>query len=382
MPQHRPHPVSIDDFLNLSGAISLHLAAKRLNRNALLRLIVGSVPVLHEAALLEALTYLRHGYGDRRRKNGPLAILHPFRTAAYLARSMPEPTALDLLGALLHDVGEDVTIDDVGPERWETLQRDFAVMRDTIDQDHQWFLGERIALLARKPDQSYHDYVRQVLANAERMPDLLHSKLADRIDNTLDIAVQHPGWSQADFYEVAFGTLFLPNFELSRRERDSLADEDASVLLLSQLHKNIVLMSMLRKEKLDTLDETTKRLFHSLADVSCSQAQWIAVDSLSRTIPDQAARRRILVETMEYCTTGGIDSITPSSRGGVLDGTLLERFGAHTRAERKENLADIHKDKDLLCRLMVCFIAVFTAFLDVPGYYIHGVAGEDIAPVR
>ena len=69
------------------------------------------------------------------------------------------------------------------------------------------------------------------------MPDVLHCKLADRLDNTMDIAVQRPPTDQHDFFETAFGVLFVPNYQLRPQYAASAPDSEACVLLISQLYR-------------------------------------------------------------------------------------------------------------------------------------------------
>jgi hypothetical protein len=369
----RVHSLTVEGFLRLSADINLQLQARHLSRQALLRLVLGRAEVTHQAPLLEAISYLRDGYGDRRRKNGPLAILHPLRTAALLSHTMENPTILDLLSALLHDKEEDLRAEDIGNDEFARVQRAFETMRQKIDQDHQWFLGERMAILARRPGQSYYAYLGQIVGKARGMVDLLHTKLADRLDNTFDIAVQGRGAQERAFFETTFGTLFLPGYQLQPQEFELPPDEETCVLLLSQLFKNAVFMSVLRMESLDDLDETTAALFAALADVSRAQAQWVAMEAFHTFIRDPVARRRVLEETMKYCQSGGIGAVTTRERGGSLDGTFLDRFAVADDHVRKAQLAGIYREPELLARLMVLFVAIFTCFLADSGYYIRGI---------
>jgi hypothetical protein len=369
----RVHSLTVEGFLRLSADINLQLQARHLSRQALLRLVLGRAEVKHQAPLLEAITYLRDGYGDRRRKNGPLAILHPLRTAALLSHTMEQPTILDLLSALLHDKEEDLRVEDVGVDEFGRLQKAFEAMRQKIDQDHQWFLGERMAILARKPGQSYYAYLGQIVGKARQMIDLLHTKLADRLDNTFDIAVQGRGAQERAFFETAFGALFLPGYQLPAQEFELPPDEETCVLLLSQLFKNAVFMSVLRMEQLDDIDETTAALFAALADVSRAQAQWVAMETFHIFIRDPVARHKVLEETMKYCQSGGIGAVTTRERGGSFDGTFLDRFAVADDHVRKVQLAQVYKEPELLARLMVLFVAIFTCFLNDSSYYIRGI---------
>jgi hypothetical protein len=369
----RVHSLTVEGFLRLSADINLQLQARHLSRPALLRLVLGRADVKHPAPLLEALTYLRDGYGDRRRKNGPLAILHPLRTAALLSHTMEKPTILDLLSALLHDKEEDLRVEDLGASEYARVQTAFEAMRQKIDQDHQWFLGERMSILARKPGQSYYAYLGQIVGKARQMVDLLHTKLADRLDNTFDIAVQGRGGQERVFFEAAFGALFLPDYQLPPQELDLPPDEETCVLLLSQLFKNAVFMSVLRMEHLDGLDETTTALFTALADVSRAQAQWVAMEAFHAFLHDPLERRQVLEETMKYCQSGGIGAVTTRAKGGSFDGTFLDRFAVADDHVRKVQLAEVYRDHKLLARLMVLFVSIFTCFLADRAYYIRGI---------
>lgn len=367
--------VTLDDFMYLSGQLSLALSARRLDGAALLRLILGKASLPEEAPLLDTILYLLHGYGDRRRKIGPLAVLHPLRVAAILCRCMPEPTELDLLGALLHDKEEDLTPEALGGARWQQLQEEYRALISKIDSESQWLLGERVAILARRPGQSYDEYLSQIILRSRVMPDLLHVKLCDRWDNTADIVVQRDTMPGYNFLEAAFALMYLPDFEFPVIPDHSLPDKESCVVLLSALYKNAWFMSLLRKADLANLDDITSRLFYAVAYISRVQAAWMAGEVLALSIPDNDTRREILLDTMAYCAGGGIGAVTAPSRGHPLDGTILRFFAVSDDAERHAQLGAIYDDKEFLCRLMVTFVAVFTSFITSSTYYIDGMPG-------
>ncbi len=373
--------ITVESHLALSATINWHLSARKIDLGALLRVILGPARVANHAPLLETLSYLRSAYGERRRKSGPAAVLHCLRTAAMLARIMPEPGMLDLLGALLHDKEEDLTAEELGAQEWTRVQAEFARVLGKIDADHRWFLGERIALLRRRENQTYYQYLGQVLDKATEMPDLLHCKLADRLDNTMDIAVQRPPTDQHDFFETAFGVLFLPNYQLRPQEVASAPDSEACVLLISQLFKNVVLMSMLREQRLDRLDDVTNTLFTALAAVGRAQAEWGAVALLTSAIASCELRRQLVLEIMEYCAAGGIAAVTRKERGGLLDGSFLEHFAEPDDKVRKRRLETVYGNKPLFIRLMVMFIGIFTVFTTDPTYYLRGIDSTGLHPV-
>ncbi|MBN2574877.1 MAG: hypothetical protein JXP73_09960 [Deltaproteobacteria bacterium] len=365
--------LSVEGHLTLSATINWHLSARNIDLGALLRVILGPAKVSDQAPLIEALNYLQQAYGDRRRKNGPAAVLHCLRVAAMLARVMRAPTTLDLLGALLHDKEEDLTREELGDTEYDRLQSEFTRVLAKIDQNHRWFLGERIALLWRQPAQSYFEYLGVVLSKVHIMPDLLRCKLADRLDNTMDIAVQRMPTDRNAFFELAFSMMFLPGFEPAPVEGAVVPDVEACVLLVSQLFKNIVLMSMLREQRLDRLDDTTTRLFRALGATSSEQAQWVVTGLLSSPALDWRARRDLLREMMDYCASGGMAAVRSRDKGGLLDGSFLTHFADLDDKARKQRIHSLYDDQLLFIRLLVLYIGMFASFLADPRYYLHGI---------
>ncbi len=377
----RQSRITVEGHLTLSATINWHLSARKIDLGALLRVILGPAKVADQAPLLEALNYLHHAYGDRRRKNGPAAVLHCLRIAAMLARVMPAPDTLDLLGALLHDKEEDLTREELGTAEWDRVQAEFARVLEKIDANHRWFLGERIALLWRQESQSYYDYLGSVLSRVRTMPDLLRCKLADRLDNTMDIAVQRTPTEQNAFFELAFSMLFLPGYQPEPYDGTVAPDGEACVLLISQLFKNVVFMSMLRQQQLDHLDETTTRLFHALATMSSEQAQWAVAALLSAPTLGWQERRRLLREMMDYCSAGGMAAIHGKDKGGLLDGSFLEHFAEPNDKIRKKQIETLYNDKLRFIRLLVLYIGMFASFLADPSYYVRGIDRNGLHPV-
>ena len=373
--------LSVEGHLTLSATINWHLSARNIDLRALLRVILGTAKVADEAPLLEALNYLHQAYGDRRRKNGPAAVLHCLRVAAMLARVMHVPGTLDLLGALLHDKEEDLTREELGDAEWSRLQAEFTRVLEKIDSNHRWFLGERIALLWRQASQSYYEYLGVVLSKVRTMPDLLRCKLADRLDNTMDIAVQRTPTDQNAFFELAFGMLFLPRYEPAKSDAVVAPDVDACVLLVSQLFKNVVLMSMVREQSLDRLDDTTFRLFRALAATSNEQAQWAVAALLASPSLDWESRRELLRGMMDYCATGGMAAIHTKAKGGLLDGSFLEHFANPDDNVRKQQIRTLYLDQPTFIRLLVLYIGIFTSFLADPHYYLRGIDSKGLHAV-
>ena len=83
------------EFLKLSSALNYNLSAASLNRyNVLMFILDGKRFHSNDTEdreskhiLMETLSYLFNAYGQKRRRLGPLAVLHPLRTTALFARN-------------------------------------------------------------------------------------------------------------------------------------------------------------------------------------------------------------------------------------------------------------------------------------------------------
>lgn len=366
--------ITPEEFLILSAEISYQLTPAKPNFPALTNLVLGPAKIPETTPIIEAVECLHIAYGRKLRKLGPLQLIHPLRTTAILARSMNEPTMLDILGALFHDKEEDLTQDQLTDVEWTKFSYRFGEILTKIDRDHQWYLGERISLLCRLPGVSYNEYIGHILDYSDRMPDLLHIKLADRLDNTFDTHLQSSGVNQLNFYRNLFDILFVPGFKgVQVSEFHFLPGEKDAVLLLSQLFKNIIFLTLSRSEGRDRIDRTTKILFDAVAIAGIREAQWILLEIFASFITELKDQWRILSETLEYTHLGGTQLITPKAGGNILDGIVSEYFGILSDDERKARLALLFQDKDKLARVILAFIVVFSSFLNDPDYFLHGV---------
>jgi len=371
--------ITPEEFLILSAEISYQLTPTKPNFPALTHLILGPARIPETTPVTDALECLHIAYGRRLRKLGPLQLIHPLRATAILARSMPEPTLLDILGALFHDKEEDLTEDKLTDAEWTKFSYRFDKLLEKIDRDHQWYLGERISLLCRHPESSYNEYIGHILDHSVQMPDLLHIKLADRLDNTFDTHLQNSGVNQLNFYRNLFDILFVPGFKgVVVDDFHFLPGEKDSVLLLSQLFKNIIFLSLSRAEKRDQLDKTTSMLFDAVAIAGIREAQWILLEIFASFITNLKDQWRIVSETLEYTHLGGAQQITTKAGGNILDGIVSEYFGILSDDERKARLALLFQDKNKLARVILAFIVVFSSFLNDPTYYLHGIERSGI----
>lgn len=375
--------ITVEHFMNLSAEINYLLSAKRPNNEAMLALVLGPQEVEEKEHLLLALKLLQLGYAQSRRKIGPLAVLHPLRTAALLSRIMDTPSTLDLLGALLHDKGEDLQPQMMPAANRDKFEKVFGDLQDRIGHEQRWYLGERIDLLTRQPGTPYDIYLANLLDHARTMPDLLHVKLADRFDNTLDNHIDRPGVIRYNFYRSVFDLLFVPLYKgVQIRQYHFLPTPEEGGLLLMQLFKNAVFLSLLRSEQLDKLDQTTRNLFDAVAIASIREAQWIALELFAAFPEEKLPKlREMLLDTMHYCYGGGAIEVHASEDEHGLDGLFLSNYVIADKAERRNQMAKLFKDKDYLVTAVVTFIATFASFLNDPDFSIHGIDRHGIRAV-
>ncbi|MBS1261885.1 MAG: hypothetical protein MAG453_01220 [Calditrichaeota bacterium] len=375
--------VPVEHFMNLSAEINYHLSAEVPREQALLALVAGPARLEFEEPLRLAMRIIRLGYADTRRKIGPLAVLHPLRTASLLARCMPHPDILDLLGAMLHDKHEDLPQEAVPEQNRDEFDRLFNLLLENIGAEHQWYLGERLALLTREPRMTYHEYLVRLLDQSDRMPDLLHVKLADRLDNTLDHHIHRPGVLRYNFYRNLFDLLFVSVYRgVNIRQYHFLPEPEEGALLLAQLFKNALFLSLMRVLKRDRIDETSRRLFDAIAIASIREAQWLALELIASVGQDKLPElRRRIVETMDYCYHGGATQVHEASVGPGVAGVFLERFTYALGEDRRNAMIELYRDKDYLATVIITFIATFSAFLNDSEFALEGIDREGVHAV-
>jgi hypothetical protein len=376
----RPEPsrelLTVEQYLTLSAKINYQLSSRALNKPALLSLVLGADTFegKERDALLLAFDVLQAGYQQDRRRVGTPGILHPLRTAAILSRSMPKPSLLHILAALLHDKEEDLTSNELGDARWSGMQTLYAKLLSDLAPEDRVRLEERIGLLSADGRRTYQAYLVRILENAESRPDLLHVKLADRIDNTFDINLQHPGVTRYNFYRAVFDILFMPGFRgVAMGRFHFMPEEDEGVMLLSQLFKNVFFLALLRHKRLDTTDATTRRLFAGLAVAGIREAQWLILEMFNTCIQDVESQRSLLRKVMQYCSEGGAGAITSRAEGNELDGVLIESYMASLEGQRKQMLTRLFQNRELLAKLVLTFIVIFASFINDPDYTLRGI---------
>jgi len=373
--------ITIEEFLTLSAKINYQLSSRSLKAPVLLSLVLGTTRYSErgQQVLLEAFHALRAGYDQDRRRLGTPGILHPLRAGALLVRTNSSSTLVELLAALFHDKEEDLSEKDVGPERFARMQGHYKAVLDMLLPEERERVEDCIHCLSNHCP-SYSEYVGQITDNARRLPELLHVKLSDRIDNTFDVHLQNPGVSNYNFYRAVFDILFMPTFRgVSMGEFHFMPDTAEGVMLLSQLFKNTILLAMLRASRLDTQDETTRRLFVGLAVAGIREAQWLALEMFNTVYRDVDRQRELLLEVMEYCAGGGVESVRAEKAAGDLDGVFVA-FTSGTKADQKRMLVELFEDRERLARMSLAFIVVFAAFINDPNYTLKGIGRTGACP--
>jgi hypothetical protein len=374
--------ITVEEFLTVSAKINYQLSARSLKAPVLLSLVLGpaSCDDREQKILLQAFRTIQVGYDQDRRRLGTPGVLHPLRAAALLARTAPHPTLHAMLAALFHDKEEDLTEQELGPERYANMQREFAKLEELMTAAEFERLNAGIRWLANHTD-SYSAYVGQLTDHARALPELLHVKLSDRIDNTFDVHLQHPGVSRYNFYRAVFDILFLPRFQgVSMGKFHFMPDSKEGTMLLSQLFKNTILLAQLRNHQLDRADEATSRLFAGLAVAGIREAQWLVLELFNTDYAGVQRQRTLLLEVMDYCARGGIDSVREINASGRLDGMFV-RFTSGTRAEQKQFLVELFEDRESLAWMAIAFIVVFASFLNDAEYTVQGIDRSGAHPV-
>lgn len=375
----------LDAFLRLSAVLNYQLSAFQLGSGNILALLLEdkTLPSRDTETLLGVLKYLGRAYGRRRRRLGPLSILHPIRATALLARAEEKVDLLDLLAELLHDKLEDITADDFSPEEWRELEEEFQSLLKRVDPTDEWFLMERLELLKRQEEgQTYCQYIGRMLGQGKQTPDLVRVKLADRLDNTLDMRVDiHDPLEGVDFFSHIFQLLFVGSYT---GYKPALAHPPRSPIngaqRLYELFKNTVLLSLIRQKAGTRVDAAASRLFNAIAVASMKEAQRTIMHIFGYHIADISEQKRILEEAMAYCLEGGFDVVTTPRQEQRLDGLFIGCFDHHDSSVRDEQLEMLYQDKPLMVQASIAFIVIFLSFLGDETYYVRGITPEGIRP--
>jgi len=333
--------------------------------------------------MMEALSYLFNAYHEKRRRLGPVAVLHPLRATALYARVKPDIGMIDLLTSLFHDIIEDIQSTDFEILKWKNLEQQlFSLLARLTDNRGEQRIIERLVCLTRREDESYYQYIWRLFSCSEEASDLVQVKLVDRLDNTLDmrIALQDP-LEGLDFFQNIFQLLFVNTYKgYSPGTMHPPTEALNGAKRLYQLFKNAVLLSLIRQKVAISLDHTSKTLFNAVAEASLKEAQRTFVHVTGYHFQDINKQRELLLNTMRYCFSGKSDIVTKPDSDQPLDGLFASYFGDSSSLKRNQRLDALYQNKTLMMQASIAFIVIFLSFLNDSRFYVRGISATGIDP--
>lgn len=379
----------LSEFIRLSAVLNYSLSARTINRFNLLTYILGEKSEPEHAQMdrddkrtaMEALNYLFEAYRLKRRRLGPMAILHPLRATALYCRAVRHISLVDLLTLFFHDVQEDIRPVEYEGGKWKEMEEHIFSIFEKLPAPVENELITRLENLTKRDNESYFTYVGRLLG-AQNPEKLVPIKLADRLDNTLDMRIDlEEPLEEVDFFKMLFQILYLKEYReiipkpLPKQPSSAMKES----IRLYQLFKNIVLLSMIREKQNEAPTRQIKILFDTLSDAGLKECQRIFVQ-LGGSHFKSAKLRPILLEIMEYAYTGGIEKATNPDVAHIADGLLSGYFGIQDDEKRSRKLTEMSEDKTLMVATALTFIVIFLRFRLDPAYYIKGITMEGVYP--
>lgn len=380
---------NLTEFFKLSAALNYQLSVSNDFDWNILRIIIGDVKLSRDQQniMLDALSYLNHAYKGQHRRMGPLSVLHPLRATAILSRTVEKVNMLDLLTELLHDIHEDIRAanfpeDKYGKDYYQHLEAEFNQFLYRNDPNDNWYLMERLDLLTRKGGESYFTYIGRLMNRARQTPELVRVKLADRLDNTLDLHSEfYDPIEHIDFFAALFNILYIKNYQPPEPEvQHPIRHPLYGAYRLYQLFKNAVLASIIRRKQSMHHDPAAQPLFEQLVRASMEEAQRVILHIFDYHLRDVDQQRTLLTDTMHYCQEGGTLEVTKPGARSRLDGLFMNYFEYGSVEEHKQKLDLLYKDKPLMIQTALAFVTIFKNFLLDPNYCIEGIHENGFHP--
>lgn len=380
----------LTEFLKLSSVLNYNLSAASLNRYNVMMFIIGGKALDRnvkkdrekKGLLMDALSYLFSAYRQKRRHLGPMAVLHPLRATALFARNQKRLEVVGLLSVLFHDIMEDINSNDFDASQWMDMEgRLYNLLERMSDEDESKLLSHIIAL-TRTERESYYQYIGRLLESANHSPQLVHVKLADRLDNTLDMRIDlEDPLAGIDFFENVFQLMFVNNYRGYVPANDHApATAMNGARRLHQLFKNTVLLSLIRQHHSIGNDHDRRILFEAVCDASLKEAQRTLMHLLGYHFKDLSGQRKLILEAMDYCFSGRIDLVTKPDREQLLDGLFSTYFDINSKKVLHRQLDVLYQNKPLMIQASIAFVVIFLHFLNDSKYYVHGISAEGIKP--
>jgi len=335
-----------------------------------------------KSLLMDALGYLFSAYQQKRRHLGPMAVLHPLRATVLFASNQDRLNLIALLSILFHDIMEDINPCDFDAHQWMDMESRLFSLLERMGDENESKLLNNIKSLTRIKTESYYQYIGRLLEGASHSPLLVQVKLADRLDNTLDMRIElEDPMAGIDFFQNIFQAMFVNNYRGYRPSNDHPPTSALNgARRLYQLFKNTVLLSMIRQHKSISHEHGLQILFEAVCDASLQEAQRTVMHLIGYHIKDPADQRNLFLEAMEYCFSGRIDLITKPDRDQLLDGLFSTYFAHHSKKILDKQLDILYQNKPLMIQASIAFVVIFLHFLNDSKYYVHGISSEGIEP--
>jgi len=376
------------EFFKLSAVLNYNLSAASLNRYNVLKYILAEKPLDPDekrdrdckGLLMEALGYLFSAYSHKRRRLGPMAVLHPLRAAALMTRAADKAHLDTILAVLFHDILEDVKSVDFEAQEWQEMEQRFFDLLEHMEPEAESQLIQRLICLTRTPAESYYQYIGRMLESSSRFPDVVEAKLADRLDNTLDMRVDlEDPLVGIDSFQNIFQLLFVNNYTgyTPRSEHAPSVVMNGSRRLY-QLFKNAALLSLIR-QLAPASDRPARRiLFDAIAEASLREAQRTLMHLVGYHLKDHRVQRDLIIDAMDYCYSGRSDLVTKPDGSRLLDGLFSTYFAATQKKALDQQLDSLYQNKPLMIQACIAFIVIFLGFLNDAHYFIHGISAQGI----
>ena len=380
----------LTEFFKLSSALNYNLSATSLNRYNVLMYITDNKRLdddddkdrEQKGIVMEALGYLFAAYRQKRRRLGPMAVLHPLRTTALFSSTRPRLDPVELLTLLFHDILEDVKPGQFSVQDWKDMEEGLYGLFDKLAPEDESRLTENMLSLTRRDHESYYQYVARLVESSRNAPAVVEIKLADRLDNTLDLRIDlEDPLTRIDFFDNIFQVMFVNNYKgyVPLREH-SPATAINGAKRLYQLFKNAVLLSLIRRYAPGTGSQSQKVLFDAVSEAGLNEAQRTLIHLISYHVKDVDTQRDLILEAMQYCYSGRSNLVTKPDGSQLLDGLFSTYFGHKSGEVRRRQLDILYQDKNLMLEAAVAFIVIFLSFLNDETYYIQGISAEGIEP--
>ena len=380
----------LTEFLKLSSVLNYNLSAASLNRYNVMMYLIGGKRLDRDGTkdrekkviLMEALGYLFEAYSQKRRRLGPLAVLHPLRATAILARSVDRVTLVILLSTLFHDILEDIKAVNFEAHKWKEMETRLDSLLQRLVPDDEAELVNNLIYLTRVQKVTYYQYIGRLLDNPLGRSELVQIKLADRLDNTLDMRIElEDPLLGIDFFRNIFQLMFVNKY------KGYVPDDEHppppilnGARRLYQLFKNTVLLSLIRQNSADVENETLHILFNAVCDASLKEAQRTLIHLMSYHCKDLTEQRDLVLQAMNYCYSGRSNLVTKPDGQQLLDGLFSTYFAHSSKKILNQKLDQLYQNKPLMIQASIAFIVIFLSFLNDSTHYVSGISAEGIAP--